>query len=468
MVQVVQRTPGAAQFFGQGLQNALIPAFQQQYQRGLVQNSLKDLKGLSNDPNATPFDLASALISSTAGIPGSEKYVGQLFPLLMNQMQLKQQSGVQPPGSGMQAPQGTSNIGEQRQKLPDWIGEPKNDLFEGALEPTALGLGKAPKIYSPEEIQTAQKLAAQRGLDPAPITKMMDDYNTRARDELTDYVQAAKTQADIASLRSDAQQRFRATLKKELESGGRPLSEDDLTVAEKIAEEPDILKLSNEKARAAAAKKKFNEYEYAKDNFTKSADRRNFDDLELQRQKKNMRPMAKNMEKFGQRDHAIRILKEAGWGPGEVDDIINPLDESVKSGFKDLPKMPEVLARVKTLPDQPGFEEEFTKAQGMRNKEIKSYEKYLADVIKPGTENAKQGNVFTPGTSLLLLQKEFTDKGGTWQEFGDILRRLQESGKIMLDPTQVSQLGLLNREPIKNLGFWEAVMRPLPFYTPRY
>lgn len=53
-------------------------------QRGMLQNALKGLSDLPQGSSA--FDLARELISATAGIPGAERYVGQLFPLLLAQM----------------------------------------------------------------------------------------------------------------------------------------------------------------------------------------------------------------------------------------------------------------------------------------------------------------------------------------------------------------------------------------------
>lgn len=70
---------------GQGLGQGIARGAEIGFQRRLVQNAIKGLENLPKDSNA--FQLASQLIQATAGIPGAERYVGQLFPLLLTQMQ---------------------------------------------------------------------------------------------------------------------------------------------------------------------------------------------------------------------------------------------------------------------------------------------------------------------------------------------------------------------------------------------
>lgn len=70
---------------GQGLGQGIARGSEIGFQRNLVQQSLKGLENLPKDANAA--QLASYLIQATAGIPGAERYVGQLFPLLLTQMQ---------------------------------------------------------------------------------------------------------------------------------------------------------------------------------------------------------------------------------------------------------------------------------------------------------------------------------------------------------------------------------------------
>lgn len=82
---------------GQGLKQSFLetakPAIQQQYQRGQIQEALGGLKNLPS--NASPTDVMTALIEATAGIPGAERYVGQLAPLLLQRAQANQTPGLE-------------------------------------------------------------------------------------------------------------------------------------------------------------------------------------------------------------------------------------------------------------------------------------------------------------------------------------------------------------------------------------
>ena len=71
----------AGQNFGQGV-NELA---QQQYRRGMLQESLQKAKGIINDPNVSISDKMLSLMETSAGIPGSEKYIGPLAELLYKQ-----------------------------------------------------------------------------------------------------------------------------------------------------------------------------------------------------------------------------------------------------------------------------------------------------------------------------------------------------------------------------------------------
>ena len=112
-IQILPPKTSISSEIGQALGPALAQGSQQQFQRGLTQEALGGLGNLSS--NASPFELAKALISATAGIPGAERYVGQLFPLLLQQMQSKaafpggggpSEGQTQQPGAGT-IPEGT-------------------------------------------------------------------------------------------------------------------------------------------------------------------------------------------------------------------------------------------------------------------------------------------------------------------------------------------------------------------------
>lgn len=95
MVQILPPKTDLGTAIGTALGSGLNQGIQQGtnvgFQRGLLQNALKGLENLPQ--NSTPYQLASALMQATAGIPGSERYVGQLFPLLLGQLRSQQAFG---------------------------------------------------------------------------------------------------------------------------------------------------------------------------------------------------------------------------------------------------------------------------------------------------------------------------------------------------------------------------------------
>lgn len=75
------------QSLGQGLAQSMSQAAQQQYQRGQLQQALNQARSAASQPGAKPVDVLLSLMQAGAGIPGSERYIGQIAPLLLQQAQ---------------------------------------------------------------------------------------------------------------------------------------------------------------------------------------------------------------------------------------------------------------------------------------------------------------------------------------------------------------------------------------------
>src|SRR5580704_2754419 len=115
MVQILPSPTSLGSEVGNALGQGIQRGAQQGMQRGNIQQAIQGLSNLPQD--ATPFDLAKELISATAGIPGAERYVGQLFPLLLQQLRGKN-TGLAPgggPGEGVpgQTPGGVPQTNAQ-------------------------------------------------------------------------------------------------------------------------------------------------------------------------------------------------------------------------------------------------------------------------------------------------------------------------------------------------------------------
>lgn len=80
---------------GQGLQQGLSQGLQTQYNRGLLQEALGKVRQSAQGQNANALDTTLNFLEATAGIPGAERYVGQVLPMLLNQMTLQQRADLE-------------------------------------------------------------------------------------------------------------------------------------------------------------------------------------------------------------------------------------------------------------------------------------------------------------------------------------------------------------------------------------
>lgn len=139
---------------GQGLQQGIQQGANIGFQRGLLQKALGDVKAAAQSPEANALDTTLAFLQATAGIPGSEKYVGQVLPMLLNQMSLakREQLGEERPGA---SPMGMPQMQGQ---LPT-----TQALYEGERPKT--GFFQTP-LTNEEIQQRALQLAETRPGDP--------------------------------------------------------------------------------------------------------------------------------------------------------------------------------------------------------------------------------------------------------------------------------------------------------------
>lgn len=182
MVQIIPRNElgtNLGQALGGGLGQGIEQGANIGLQRHLIQNALGDLTNLPK--NATPLQLASSLIKATAGIPGAERYVGQLFPLLLQQTRLQ---GLTQEGQ----PFGAPGAGGQPSMTP------------GAPTQPSEGKGFLGKIYNPEEIQNfARNYAIQMG-DPNAYEQgfnIATSLNQQARTSRTELAQRAQQELGV-------------------------------------------------------------------------------------------------------------------------------------------------------------------------------------------------------------------------------------------------------------------------------
>jgi hypothetical protein len=223
MVQILPAKTSLGEHFGRSIGGNLQQGIQQggdiAFQRGMLQDAFKNLENLPKD--TTPFQLASELMKATAGIPGAERYVGQLYPLLLGQLRSEkafgeggeqnQVAGQVPavnnePGGilGSIIPQ--DQIAQQSQKY----GQDTGTGIQGATEMQNFLIGK--NQIALQQRALAEQKAADIGIKPEemPAFMQLGQKNKNAK-TLDDWVR--ETKKDYGTYK---------TLSKSLESASYP------------------------------------------------------------------------------------------------------------------------------------------------------------------------------------------------------------------------------------------------------
>lgn len=106
MVQILPPKTNVGTQIGQSLGQGLQQGMNLGFQRGLLQQALGKVKDIANPapigtdqngnpiyPKVNPLEALTALMEAGAGIPGSERYIGTLAPLLLGQLRTQQLYG---------------------------------------------------------------------------------------------------------------------------------------------------------------------------------------------------------------------------------------------------------------------------------------------------------------------------------------------------------------------------------------
>lgn len=477
MVQIISPSPRAMQAgqIGQAMGIGIGKNFvdpQQLVQRGELAKAFQKFKTSSQDPNASPLDLSMNFLESIAGIPGSEKYVGQVLPLILQKAQATRAATVpsvggqempspQPQNQPQQinvqnAPQAPSQspttnptsqqflqqLQQQNPNLPSPDQDNPN-LFAGTLEPTAFGMGPIPKTYSPEAIQRMQTEDLAAGFPDSPRAQRAMEYNELSRKEIQDYLQAAQAQSNIATAAAQRQAEFRKVLNEHIGS-----DETDLAIAESIAQRPEYRNIANDNIRAEKVKREVNLIGKQLNSFKDASNRpspfginRNSYDKNFDYLHDNVQPL---LENGVPREVIDNMLTKNGWTTIEKEQIMNPLGKNLLSQADKLPQLP-LEGWFDTAPGSKKFQQDAKK----------KWEDFLVKAIKPGQKDTRNLDTIKPGTSLLLLQNEFMKHNGSWQDFAEIIHNLRREGKITLDSFQQNEMNKLIERPVNHMDITE-------------
>jgi hypothetical protein len=450
------------QALGQGVQTGLERGLNYQIQRSRLQNALS---GLENLPaQSTPFQLASNLLQATAGIPGAERYVGQLFPLLLSQLQAQQSQNVPYPN---EAPlpiqrQPLEPITE-RQQLPGFgqgtalaKAKPAAQFFPtnvpgqeapGNIPQTAT-VGQKRQIFSADElIPKARELSKSRTAAGIPTTvpealqevKNINDenklFNREVEAERQQRVQSQQAYGEkaanaILKLMPNATDEQQAIFRKIGEkAAGEFKSEADID--RHIAVEARKFKNSMANVSADLSAPRFQNMIHRKFLGTHKDINEATKDLEVK-----LRPMLD----LGLYDTARKLLETKEYYPEEIESVINPLNERTQADINLVPK----AKKIRVFTNRPGLEPAIPPGTGFREEynpeQLQSVHDSIVDIFR-----------INPNVSLVLMRKAFEDKGYDWRAFKNILNSTIQQNEIRLNDDQFAQLKYLDTPPLNTL-----------------
>lgn len=302
MVQILPPKTNLGTQLGEALGSGLSRGIQRGsdigFQRGMLQNALSGIENLPK--GTTPFQLASKLMQATAGIPGAERYVGQLYPILLQQLQ----SNAAFPGSEADL---AGNISGQpsassQPGIPSEGGFPPEKGQQGLLS-----------TYVPEDQIDA--LATQY----AKQTSTGNQGYQEARSRLEKRNENVEKQRDLV------EKRF-------IQGGGKP--EDWPLFAQLASNAPG--KTGEEIYRNIRPLfKKYENYTKSLENFSYPGYVRSFDrDKIIDR----VSGIVKNLKEMGFEDKARETLARKGLSPTEISLLVNPLSKEVREDLNKIPK----------------------------------------------------------------------------------------------------------------------------------
>ena len=420
---------------GKSLQDVVAPSFQQGFNRGNLQNSLEEIRKLSKDPNATPLDIQLAAMKAGAGIPGSERYLAQLIPLLTKSAEANKSQNISLPGempgqyqNNQPALPGFLNKEPQdNQNFPTNVG-PQDET--GNI-PQAATTGKKIPLSTPQQkIADARRIAKERSDAGIP---------TRAQDVMPEVLAAEE---DKRAHNQAVDEELAQRVKGQTDYGNRAVDYLKNVYPKATPEQQTIFQKKGEEAAARGeSEAEINRYLAVEANKFANAITNVEKDLsapriqnkiqraflgtskDFEQSANDMRVKLKPILDLGLYDTARKLLTDQGYYPEERETIINPLSEREKTLLNKVPKIP--TPKTAALP-----------VVGRVDIEKPSINK---NDIKSGILDLKEAN---PNFSLVLARKAFEDKGYDWRSFKDALNELEQSGFKLSDDQQIQRINL--------------------------
>lgn len=472
MVQQLQRGPSIAEYFTRGLEGSVMPALQQLQQRNLTLQGLQQAKQSASQAQ-TPSDLLFSLLEATAGRPGAERALGQLYPSLLQNFMA--QKSLQVPVAGEQQPMQrdtTPVVPSQRQNLPGFMQQPgqpypqpgqtplqavgKKGFFPTNVNPNeapgnlpqAATAGIKRPVYSPQElIPQARQLAKEKQEAGIPTSvseayrelKERNDedkiYNSEVDKELGQRIESQRESGEMAVKKlvklmpkaTDEQQAIFRKIGENVRGGSKSEADFDRTIAKEATKFKNTIANIEKDLSAPRLQNRLHRLFLGTDKDFQSA-------------ASDLRTKVKPLLDLGLYDTTRNLLDGLGYYPEERESIIQPLTERAQTAINLTPAAKKATR--------------FEKRPGM-GAGIPTGTAQIQEYTPADRENIREGLLESfakePNSSLVLLRKGFEDKGYDWRLFKDTLNDLVQSESISLNDDQFNQLQYLDQPPLNLL-----------------
>jgi hypothetical protein len=432
---------------GANLSQNLPGAIERGYNRGQIQQSLNEIKKMASSPNSNPLDIALAAMQAGAGIPGSERYLSQIIPLLQKNAYARNSQDI------------NYSVNPQKQDLPGFMQQPgqnqKQKFFPenvGAQEtsgnvPRASHSEDVIRVLNPDEvIEEGKRIASQERLAGNPTTALEGyEIAKRQNEENRLYNQGIEKQKETRALK---QQQYGQKADEALLKVVPDATDEQKAIFRKKAEE-----YSNENKSEADIErllaKDVTQFSNQLSNLEKQLSAPRFHtnitrnilgtDKSENQAIVSARTKIKPLLDQGLYDTSRKLLKNTGWYPEERELIINPLNDQTKAQIAQIGKSmggqsiraPIFNPHIKTIGKKIG------------------YNNYEKDMLTSSLEDVFNKN---PGISPALVRLEYENKGYDWRIFEETMSNLINEKKIQLNPDQQNQFdSVLNSPPLNNL-----------------
>ncbi len=437
----------AGQSFGKGFTQS----FEQQYQRGQLQQALNKLKSQSQNPNASPTDVLYNLIEASSYSPEIGRNLPQLYAELNKAREANAMKNVNY-GAGGQGPQpgGISQPSrpinpqvqqalQQNKFFPQNLGQQQGP---GNLPQESTSGQVKPVLSGDQLLQKAQERQAE--LSRNGIVKPFEDvynqvsnenehnrvYNQHVEAETQKRIAAQEKYGELAEARlrkliPDASDEEAAVFKKKgEEAAGENKSQGDIDrlISREVSKYKNTL--SNIEKNLEAPR--------IQNGLQKSflGTRSNMKSVE-----QDARAAVKPLIDLGMYEKARTMLANTGFYPEERETII----------FGEMPKDLKQTANTTTSEHPFSLTRGFTPPE--KEYDMKSKISLLENMSKIWGEGEN------PKINLLQLRKEYEDKGYDWRIFKDAMNELVNNGHIQLNDDQQNTLNsYLDNPPLDNIG----------------